>query len=159
MQPAFVPQTFLHREPYSVLLSSIIYHHHHDQYRHHHHHHYHYHHQYQYQHLCFGTCIPAEDEPMLNSSSWYPLPKFTRPFCQNRGVKLPNYVYNRTPSDQYSRNDDYNNAYDRFETLGVGTVSRYFKMDATPIKKCAQNITIFFLSFIFSGLWPNPRNI
>ncbi|CAB4004727.1 angiopoietin-1 receptor-like [Paramuricea clavata] len=60
------------------------------------------------------TCIPAEAEPTLNSSSCYPLVNFTRPFCQNHGINLPNYVY-RTPYDQNRKNDDFNKINDGLE--------------------------------------------
>jgi hypothetical protein len=45
----------------------------------------------------YRTCIPAEAEPTLNSSSCYPLVNFTRPFCQNHGITLPN-TYLRRPT-------------------------------------------------------------
>jgi hypothetical protein len=66
----------------------------------------------------YRTCIPAEAEPTLNSSSYYPLVNFTRPFCQNHGITLPNYVYG-TPYYQNYRNDEINRDYDAAVKIGV----------------------------------------
>ena len=96
----------------------------------------------------YRTCVPAEAEPFLNSSSCYPLVNFSRPFCQNHGVTLPSYVYS-TPSEQ----TDYNNRfYLNFKTylnLGPSKASEYFRMDILSIKKCMKNVIILMCRFYF----------
>ncbi|XP_028397379.1 uncharacterized protein LOC114521160 [Dendronephthya gigantea] len=74
------------------------------------------------------TCIPAEAEPMLNSSGCYPLVNFTRPFCQNHGVTLSDYIY-KTPDQQSYSNNEYNRVYDRYVKLGAPKISRFFNLD------------------------------
>jgi hypothetical protein len=91
----------------------------------------------------YRTCIPAEAEPTLNSSSCYPLVNFTRPSCQNRGITLPNYVYN-TPDYQNNRNDQANADYDTSQKLGASKISRFLKVDISTVRKCMQASTILY---------------
>ena len=96
--------------------------------------------------LCpYRTCIPAEAEPTLNSSSCYPLVNFTRPFCQNHGIALPNYVY-KTPGSQYWRNGEDNKIFDGFEKFGPSKINLYFNVNTSiaTIRKCGQAVIIFF---------------
>ena len=90
----------------------------------------------------YRTCIPAEAEPTLNSSSCYPLVNFTRPFCQNHGITLPNYVY-QTPYYQNKKNYDFNQAYDGLKRLGVSKLSSLFNVDISTTRKCIQLFAIF----------------
>ena len=83
------------------------------------------------------TCIPAEAEPSLKSSSCYPLVNFTRPFCQNHGITLPSYVY-KTPADQILKNDEGNANVDGFEKVGASRVIRFFNISFANFRKCAQ---------------------
>ena len=85
----------------------------------------------------YRTCIPAEAEPTLNSSSCYPLVNFTRPFCQNHGINLPNYVY-RTPYDQNRKNYDFNKMNDGLVKLGVLKISSLIDVDINTLRKCVQ---------------------
>ncbi|CAB4016143.1 Hemicentin-1, partial [Paramuricea clavata] len=88
------------------------------------------------------TCIPAEAEPKLNSSSCYPLINFTRPFCQNHGITLPNYVY-QTPYYQKKKNYDFNQAYDILKRLGVSKLGNLFNVDINTTRKCIKLFAIF----------------
>ena len=81
------------------------------------------------------TCIPAEAEPILNSSGCYPLVNFTRPFCQNHGVTLPNRIF-RTPYEQRLYNNHGNNEFDGIFRLGIPKISRYLKVDNDTLIKC-----------------------
>ena len=92
----------------------------------------------------YRTCIPAEAEPTLNSSSCYPLVNFTRPFCQNRGITLPNYVYNKTPHDQNDRNDIANTDYDKLRKMDVPKISALLKIDISSVRKCLQDLPIVY---------------
>jgi hypothetical protein len=85
----------------------------------------------------YRTCIPVETEPTLNSSSCYPLVNFIRPFCQNHGVTLPNYVF-KTTYDQNDKNDQMNKDYDGFVRLGAPTISRILRVDIATIRKCMR---------------------
>jgi hypothetical protein len=96
----------------------------------------------------YRTCIPAEAEPILNSSSCYPLVNFSRPFCKNHGITLPNYVY-KTPSYQNWKNDEGNKDYDGFLKLGASRISRLFKVDITTVRKCFQLVIIGFCHYVF----------
>ena len=89
------------------------------------------------------TCIPAEAEPSLESSSCYPLVNFTRPFCQNFGITLPSYVY-KTPVDQIYKNDLANTDADSFERLGALKVSHYFNVDVARVRKCVQAAVMIY---------------
>ncbi|CAB4007052.1 Tyrosine- kinase transmembrane receptor ROR2, partial [Paramuricea clavata] len=89
------------------------------------------------------TCIPAEAEPPLNSSSCYPLVNFTRPFCQNHGITLPNYVYD-TPYRQNNRNDEGNKDFDEIVKIGVSRISRFSQVDISNVRKCAQAAAKWF---------------
>ena len=88
------------------------------------------------------TCVPAEAEPSLNSSSCYPLVNFTRPFCRDHGVVLPSYVY-RTPFCQNRKNHERNKMFDAVEKLGISKLSRIFSIDVTTIKKCLKVLIIY----------------
>lgn len=96
----------------------------------------------------YRSCVSAEIEPKLNSSSCYPLVHFSRPFCQNHGVTLPSYVY-ATPSSQiesnYRRNADYNT----YLRMGPTKASYYFKTDVSTIKKCVKSLIILFCHEFF----------
>ena len=96
----------------------------------------------------YRTCIPAEAEPTLNSSSCYPLVNFTRPFCQNHGITLPNYVY-QTPDYQNNRNDEANTDFDKLRKVGASKISRFFKVDISTIRKCLQDFTIVYCRHFF----------
>ena len=91
----------------------------------------------------YRTCIPAEAEPTLNSSSCYPLVNFTRPFCQNRGITLPNYVYG-TPYHQNKKNDIANSDFDRLGKLDESKISRFIKVDISTFRKCVQTYAIVY---------------
>ncbi|CAB3998513.1 partial [Paramuricea clavata] len=94
------------------------------------------------------TCIPAEAEPTLNSSSCYPLVNFTRPFCQNHGITLPNYVF-QTPKYQNKRNDRANKYYDVLAKISVSKISRYLKVDINTIRKCLQAYPTGYCRYYF----------
>ena len=83
------------------------------------------------------SCIPAEAEPLLNSSGCYPLVNFTRPFCKNHGFALSDFIY-RTPSDQNWSNDHANKLYDQAVRLGLPKISRFLKVDNDTLIKCAN---------------------
>ena len=83
----------------------------------------------------FRSCIPAEAEPLLNSSGCYPLVNFTRPFCQNHGVTLPDRIF-RTPHQQRLYNNHGNNEFDPIFRLGIPKISRYLKVDNDTLIKC-----------------------
>ena len=96
----------------------------------------------------YRTCIPAEAEPTLNSSSCYPLVNFTRPFCQNHGITLPNYVY-QTPDYQNNRNDEANADFDGLGKVGASKISRFFKVDISTVRKCMQALPIWYCHLYF----------
>ncbi|XP_028414636.1 plasminogen-like [Dendronephthya gigantea] len=62
---------------------------------------------------------------------------FTRPFCQNHGVILSDYIY-ETPYKQRWYNDYLNREYDRYVRLGVPKMSRFFKVDNDMVIKCVH---------------------
>ena len=94
----------------------------------------------------YRTCVPAEAEPFLNSSSCYPLVNFSRPFCQNHGVTLPSYVY-ATASEQTHGNEIAH--MDSILNLDPSKASEYFKMDIPFIKKCLKNVIILLCRMYF----------
>jgi hypothetical protein len=98
----------------------------------------------------YRTCIPAEHEPMLNSitSSCYPLVYFTRPFCQNNGIALPNYVY-QTPNHQNDRNHEANKDYDAVMKIGVSNISRFLNIDINTVRKCLPAVVIGYCHLHF----------
>jgi hypothetical protein len=96
----------------------------------------------------YRTCIPAEAEPTLNSSSCYPLVNFTRPSCQNHGITLPNYVYN-TPDYQNNRNDEANADFDMVQKVGASKISRFFKVDISTVRKCLPAFIIVYCHLYF----------
>ena len=96
----------------------------------------------------YRTCIPAEAEPTLNSSSCYPLVNFTRPFCQNLGITLPNYVY-QTPDYQNEKNDEANADFDILEKANASKISRFFKVDISTVRKCGQALPIWYCHLYF----------
>ncbi|XP_028399006.1 uncharacterized protein LOC114522508 isoform X2 [Dendronephthya gigantea] len=102
------------------------------------------------QHIQHGnrTCIPAEAEPLLNSSGCYPLVNFTRPFCQNHGVTLSDYIY-QTPDEQSYRNNEGNGLYDRVVKLGIPKVSRFFNVDNDTLIKCLHAYVPFACHYFF----------
>ena len=85
------------------------------------------------------TCIPAEAEPLLNSSGCYPLVNFTRPFCKNHGITLSDFIY-KTPHEQNTLNNNYNKEYDRLMSrLGISKVNRFFfHADNDTLIKCVN---------------------
>ena len=85
--------------------------------------------------FCSSSCIPAEAEPLHNSSECYPLVNFTRPFCQNHGIDLPSYVY-REPKEQIYRNYYANKYYDMGVEFDESKISKYYKMDVASIRQC-----------------------
>ena len=89
------------------------------------------------------TCIPAEAEPSLKSSSCYPLVNFTRPFCQNYGITLPSYVY-KTPADQISNNNEGNRDIVGFEKLNASEIDRYLNVSVVTYRKCSQAIIVLY---------------
>ena len=96
----------------------------------------------------YRTCVPAEAEPLVPSSGCYPLVNFSRPFCQNHGVTLPNYVY-LTPSKQIKRNDLANVNYDGYLNWNLAKISVDFNMDILSAKKCVENIIILACHMFF----------
>jgi hypothetical protein len=98
----------------------------------------------------YRTCIPAKPEPTLNSSSCYPLVNFTRPFCQNHGITLPNYVY-QTPDNQNNRNDEANKDYDIFVKLGVSKIRDFLIVDINTVRKCVQAVSIAYCHLYFAS--------
>ncbi|XP_028408139.1 uncharacterized protein LOC114530726 [Dendronephthya gigantea] len=94
------------------------------------------------------TCISAEAEPTLNASSCYPLVSLKRPFCQNHGIILSNYVYN-TPINQVRRNDDMNSDYDKVTKIGATKISRYFAVNITTVKRCIKALSSLFCHYYF----------
>ena len=96
----------------------------------------------------YRTCIPAEAKPTLNSSSCYPLVNFTRPFCQNLGITLPNYVYH-TPDNQNEKNDEANADFDILEKANASKISRFFKVDISTVRKCGQALPIWYCHLYF----------
>ena len=90
----------------------------------------------------YRTCVPAEPEPLLNSSSCYPLVNFTHPFCQNHGVTLPNYVY-ATPSKQFENNNQAHTNYNGYLNWGPVEASIFLKMEISSVKKCVKNLIVF----------------
>jgi hypothetical protein len=92
----------------------------------------------------YRTCIPAEAEPTLNSSSsCYPLVNFARPFCQNHEITLPSYVYD-TPYRQNDRNDEGNKDFDEIVKMGLSRISRFSEVDISIVRKCLQAATIWY---------------
>ncbi|CAB4014749.1 coadhesin-like isoform X2, partial [Paramuricea clavata] len=95
------------------------------------------------------TCLPAEAEPTLNSSSCYPLVNFTLPACENVGITLPNYVY-QTPDFQNNRNDRANMDYDTWDVkIGASKISRFLKVDISTVRKCGQAFAILYCHLYF----------
>ncbi|CAB3986567.1 partial [Paramuricea clavata] len=95
------------------------------------------------------ACISAKAEPTLNSSSCYPLVNFTRPFCQNYGIALPNYVY-QTPDQQNNRNHEANKDYDVIVKLGgASSISRSVEVDINTVRKCLEAIAIGYCHLNF----------
>ncbi|CAB4033190.1 angiopoietin-1 receptor-like, partial [Paramuricea clavata] len=95
------------------------------------------------------ACIPAKAEPTLNSSSCYPLVNFTRPFCQNYGIALPNYVY-QTPDQQNNRNHEANKDDDIIMKLGgPSSISRNLEVDINTVRKCLQAVAIGYCHLNF----------
>ena len=62
---------------------------------------------------------------------------FTRPFCQNHGVNLPDYIY-ETPYEQNYNNDEGNKAFDQLFRLGLPKLSRILDTDNSTVFKCAH---------------------
>ena len=89
------------------------------------------------------TCIPAEAEPSLKSSSCYPLANFTRPFCQNFGITLPSYVY-KTPYDQKSDNNEGNRLEDVFGKVGASRISRFWNISIVTYRKCLPALFTYY---------------
>ena len=93
-------------------------------------------------------CIPAETEPILNSSSCYPLVNFSRPYCENHGVTLPKYVYmpphNQTVANYYSNKDQ-----DAIVTIGMRRISSYFHLDVATVKWCHRVFVLIRCHFFF----------
>jgi hypothetical protein len=102
-------------------------------------------------------CIPAEAEPMLNSSSCYPLVNFTRPFCQNHGITLPNYVYS-TPYYQNDRNDEINSDYDAIVKVDASKIRGFWKVDMSSIRKFAQFVPIWYCHQYFPS-WDRTQSV
>ena len=73
---------------------------------------------------------------------------FTRPFCKNLGISLPNYVY-RTPEYQIWKNNEGNKIYDALVRLGPSRVSRIFGVNKTTFEKCARLFAIFMCRDVF----------
>ncbi|XP_028418125.1 uncharacterized protein LOC114543261, partial [Dendronephthya gigantea] len=94
------------------------------------------------------TCIPAEAEPTLNSSSCFPLVNFTRPFCKNHGIILSNYVF-RTPSRQNTKNNELNRVQDTLERLGELKISLYSKISVTKVRICIPILNIYLCHLFF----------
>ncbi|XP_028399009.1 uncharacterized protein LOC114522509 isoform X2 [Dendronephthya gigantea] len=94
------------------------------------------------------SCIPAEAEPLLNSSGCYPLLNFTRPFCQNHGVTLSDYTYQTTDKQSYNNNEG-NKFFDRLVRLGVPKVSRFFNVDNDTFIKCLHAVVPFACHYSF----------
>ena len=89
------------------------------------------------------TCIPAEAEPSLESSSCYPLVNFTRPFCQNFGITLPTYVY-VTPADQIWNNYGGNANADAIEKAGASRVSHFVNISVATYRKCLRALFTYY---------------
>ena len=96
----------------------------------------------------YRTCVQADAEPFLYSSSCYPLVNFSRPFCQSHGVTLHSYVYS-TPSEQTHQNDRLHLNFKVYSNLDPSKAREYFKMDIPSIKKCAKNVIILMCRFYF----------
>ncbi|XP_028416101.1 uncharacterized protein LOC114539687 [Dendronephthya gigantea] len=94
------------------------------------------------------TCIPAEAEPILNSSSCYPLVNFTRPFCENHGIMLPKYVY-RTPDYQIDKNEEMNRAEKRAKRLGESKIRSWFNINISKMQQCFRILSISLCHFIY----------
>lgn len=95
--------------------------------------------------LLFSTCIPAKNEPLLNSSSCYPLLNFTRPFC--RGVPLSDYVY-KPPRQQRFHNDYANNFFDNLFKAFKSKPKPLLVGNAT-IRECANAFVPFLCHLYF----------
>ena len=87
------------------------------------------------------TCVPAEAQPLIHSSGCYPLVNFSRPFCQNHGITLPNYVYS-TPSIQIERNDVGNAVYDGYLDAYLAKIAYHLKTDVPSLNKCMKNFWV-----------------
>ena len=98
--------------------------------------------------FCSRTCIPAEAEPILNSSGCYPLVNFTRPFCQSHGITLPDYIY-KTPHKQSYHNHEDNSAYDQLVRLGEPKTNRIFYVNNDTVIKCAYASVSFICHATF----------
>ena len=98
--------------------------------------------------LFYRTCISAEAEPILNSSGCYPLVNFTRPFCENHGVTLSDYIY-KTPHKQSYHNDEINKAYDQLVRIGVRKINRMLHLDNETAIKCAHAFVPFICHVYF----------
>ena len=85
----------------------------------------------------FRTCVPAEAKPLLNPSGCYPLVNFTRPYCQNLGVTLPDRIF-KTPYQQRSSNNQGNNEFDQIFRLGIPKISEYLNVDNDTLIKCLK---------------------
>ena len=98
----------------------------------------------------YRTCVPAEAEPLVHSSGCYPLVNFSRPFCQNRGITLPSYVY-LTPYLQIEHNHRWNGNYDNYLDRNLTKIVHYFKTDIPCLKKCVKNLMILVCQMFFPG--------
>ena len=94
------------------------------------------------------TCIPAEAEPSLESSSCYPLVNFTRPFCQNLGITLPSYVY-MTPHDQKSNNNEGNRAMNFIRKMGASRIRRFWNISIVTYRKCLPALSTYYCHACF----------
>ncbi|XP_028399013.1 uncharacterized protein LOC114522511 [Dendronephthya gigantea] len=94
------------------------------------------------------TCIPAEAEPLLNSSGCYPLVNFTRPFCQNHGVTLSDYTYRR-PYKQRQFNDQVNKEYEQYVRLGLPKIGKLLNVDNDAVIKCVHALVPLLCHFYF----------
>ena len=83
------------------------------------------------------TCVPAEVEPLLNSSECYPLVNFSRPFCQNHGVILSDNIY-ETPYQQSWYNNYANEQLDKYVRFGVRKMSRLVKVANETVITCVH---------------------
>ena len=87
--------------------------------------------------LFFRTCIPAEPEPAIPSSSCCPLVNLSRPVCENQGVRLDKFVY-QTPDYQIRKNDEGNKIIDILKNLGEKRASHYLGVDISTLRKCKK---------------------
>lgn len=73
---------------------------------------------------------------------------FTRPFCENYGIALPNYVY-KTPRHQIRRNKEFNKLNETLERLGESKIIRLLKTSTTTWRRCARFFTTLVCRFDF----------